>query len=56
MIMAGILAFLVVDSWEHPNRLIALGGFFVLIAVGVVFSKHPKKVRGVDWFVVYCNF
>lgn len=43
--LIGILVFLVVDSIDDPNRLIALGGFFVMLLFGLVFSVHPTRVR-----------
>jgi len=40
-----ITAFLVIDCWDHPERLRGAGGFLVLQFLGWVCSVHPGKVR-----------
>ena len=45
MIVAGLVTFLVIDTWDEPNRLISFGGLLIFLCLGFVFSKHPGKVR-----------
>lgn len=53
VLASGLLAFLIVDAWEEPERLISLFGLFVLLLLGFVFSYAPRKVvwRHVIWGV-----
>lgn len=46
-----ILLFIIIDSSDEPRRLVSAFGAFVLILLGLVFSKHPSYVvwRHVIW-------
>ena len=45
LVLAAIITFLVIDSAEETERLISLGGVFIIIAFGFIFSAHPGHVR-----------
>lgn len=40
-----VFLFLLVDAWHETHRLISLFGLFVLLFLGFIFSKAPRKVR-----------
>eukprot|EP00095_Tigriopus_kingsejongensis_P008400 snap_masked-scaffold9_size846264-processed-gene-4.15 protein:Tk08400 transcript:snap_masked-scaffold9_size846264-processed-gene-4.15-mRNA-1 annotation:"hypothetical protein DAPPUDRAFT_312019" len=44
-VIGAAIAFLVVDCWDEPERLISAGGIVVFIILGAILSKHPMKIR-----------
>ena len=45
LVTAGLVAFLVYDSWEELERLVSLAGIAVILFLGFFFSAHPGHVR-----------
>ena len=42
---AGVLAFVLVDTWQQPKRLVSAGGVFVVLGLGLLISKYPGRVK-----------
>ena len=45
VVIAAIVTFLVIDTWDNHERLVGAGGFLALILLGWIFSVYPGKVR-----------
>ncbi len=44
-VVAAIATFVVIDSWESPDRLMSGVGVVSILTFGFVFSAHPGYVR-----------
>ena len=45
VVLAGILAFLIIDSRDEPERLMSALGVVILVLIGFIFSAHPAHIR-----------
>ncbi|XP_017778554.1 PREDICTED: sodium/nucleoside cotransporter 2 [Nicrophorus vespilloides] len=45
IILGVILAFLIYDCWDEPERLIPLAGLAILLIVSFAFSVHRKQIK-----------
>ena len=45
LVLAAIVVFVLVDTWDDQRRLVGAGGALVFILIGWIFSVHPGKVR-----------
>lgn len=45
LIVAGIVTFIVIDAWDDPKRMISAVGVIVMLAIGLIFSRHPGRVK-----------
>ena len=45
LVIAAIITYLVIDTWDNHKRLVGAGGFLALILLGWIFSVYPGKVR-----------
>ncbi len=45
IVASAIAAFMIVDSWDSPERLTSASGILVWLVFGFVFSAHPGHVR-----------
>ena len=44
-VLAGVVTFLVIDSWDESERLMSALGVVVFVLIGFIFSAHPAHVR-----------
>lgn len=45
LVIAAIIAFIVIDAWDSPNRMISAAGVVVMVLIGLLFSQHPGRVQ-----------
>ncbi|XP_077864446.1 solute carrier family 28 member 3-like [Saccoglossus kowalevskii] len=45
MLVAGLVAYLIWEAYDHPPQLMSALGACVFVTFGFVFSKHPSAVR-----------
>lgn len=45
LVLGGVVAFIVVDAWDTPKRMISAVGIVVMVLLGLIFSQHPGRVQ-----------
>lgn len=43
--VAGVVTFVIIDTWGEPRRLISACGGVILLLVTLILSKHPGDVQ-----------
>ncbi|ODM88539.1 Sodium/nucleoside cotransporter 2 [Orchesella cincta] len=44
-VLGAIIAFVVIDAWDQPQRLISACGVVVMVLIGLLFSNNPARVQ-----------
>lgn len=44
VIIGAVIAFVVIDCWDEPRRLVSAGGVVVIVFVGTIVSSHPGSI------------